>query len=247
MTARHSLLRCSFVVVLAMAGHLPAGAWADSRPERANAQALAHAQGEVRYLALGDSLAAGYRAIPATQGYVYRLYREGVIAPIHRTLFANAAVPGVTSAQVLAYQVPQALDAFPADVITLSVGGNDLLRILSGADPGIVLSEFQTNLTLILQRLRTGLPQAHIYINNLYTVPNIAGADSIVPVFNGIVAQVAGAFGVPVVDIYTAFLGRPELLLINRPGAGAQEVHPTNAGYAVMARAYARVMSGDDR
>lgn len=245
MTAHLSLIRFFLVVFLAAAGHIPLGAWADSRPDWANAQAHAQAQGEVRYLALGDSLAAGYRAMPATQGYVYRLYREGVIAPLNRTLFANAAVPGVTSAQVLAYQVPQALDAFPADVITLSVGGNDLLRILSGADPGTVLNEFQTNLTLILQRLRTGLPQARIYINNLYTVPNIAGADSIVPVFNGIVAQVAGAFGVPVVDIYTAFLGRPELLLINRPGAGAYEVHPTNAGYAVMAQVYAHAISGD--
>ena len=243
MTAHRSLTRFLLVVVLAVVGQQPLNTWADTRPDRANT----HTQTEVRYLALGDSLAAGYRAMPATQGYVYRLYRAGVVAPINRTLFANAAVPGVTSAQVLAYQVPQALDAFPADVITLSVGGNDLLRILSGADPATVLSEFQTNLTLILQRLRTGLPHARIYINNLYTVPTIAGADSIVPIFNAIVAQVAGGFDVPVVDVYTAFLGRPELLLINRPGAGAQEVHPTNAGYAVMAQAYARVMRGEGR
>lgn len=244
MTARHSFVRHFLFVVVVAISYAPVGVSADSRRDEHHAPA--HAQAEVRYLALGDSLAAGYRAMPATQGYVYRLYRAGVIAPIERTLFANAAVPGVTSAQVLAYQVPQALDAFPAEVITLSVGGNDLLRIMNGADPGVVLGEFQTNLTLILQRLRSGLPRTRVYINNLYTIPNIAGADAIVPVFNQILTQVAGAFGVPVADIYSAFLGRPELLLINRPGAGAQEVHPTNAGYAVMAREYARIMQRDD-
>src|SRR5262245_56040896 len=31
-----------------------------------------------RYMALGDSLAAGYGAVPATQGYVYLLYQSGV-------------------------------------------------------------------------------------------------------------------------------------------------------------------------
>ena len=30
-----------------------------------------------RYMAMGDSLAAGYGAVPATQGYAYLLYKEG--------------------------------------------------------------------------------------------------------------------------------------------------------------------------
>lgn len=197
----------------------------------------------VRYMALGDSLAAGYKATPATNGYVYVLYRSGAIAPVRSLLFANAGVPAVTSAQVLAYQVPQAVEAFKPDVITLSVGGNDLLSILQGADAGTVLANFQTNLVAILQRLRVELPQAKIYISNLYTVPQIAGADQVVPVFNRIVAQVAAAFAVPVADVYSAFLGRPELLLINRPGYAADEVHPTNAGYRVMAQTFARLMS----
>jgi len=201
----------------------------------------------VRYMALGDSLAAGYKAIPATDGYVYRLYRDEVIAPISKELFCNAGVPGATSADVLNHQVPQALADFQPDVITLSVGGNDLLHILAGADAGTVLTQFQTNLTGILTALRTGLPQAKIYIGNLYTVPQIPGADQIVPVFNQILAQVATAFGVPVVDLYSAFLGRPELLLINQPGAAPDEVHPTNAGYRVMAYQFARVIRPDRR
>ena len=129
-----------------------------------------------RYMALGDSLAAGYGAIPATQGYVYLLYKEGAFDKVTNTLLSNAGVPGVTSAQVLEHQVPQAIEAFHPTVITLTVGGNDLLRIMKGANAGDVLSEFQANLTMILLNLRTALPNARIYMSNLYTIPQIPGA-----------------------------------------------------------------------
>jgi len=134
--------------------------------------------------------------------------------------------------------VQQAIEAFRPTVITLTVGGNDLLRILKGADAGQVLSEFQANFTLILQSLRTALPNARIVVSNLYTIPQIPGADQVVPVFNQIVASVASAFNLPVADVYSAFQGRHGLLLIERPGAAPDEVHPTNAGYHVMAQAF---------
>jgi lysophospholipase L1-like esterase len=191
-----------------------------------------------RYMALGDSLAAGYGAVPATQGYVYLLYKEGAFDRVTNTLLSNAGVPGVTSRQVLEHQVPQAIEAFHPTVITLTVGGNDLLRILKGANAGQVLSEFQANFTLILQSLRTALPNARIIVSNLYSIPQIPGADQVVPVFNQIVAGVASAFNVPVADVYSAFQGRHGLLLIERPGAAPDEVHPTNAGYHVMAQAF---------
>jgi lysophospholipase L1-like esterase len=191
-----------------------------------------------RYMALGDSLVAGYGAVPATQGYVYLLYKDGAFDRVTNTLLSNAGVPGVTSRQVLEHQVPQAIEAFRPTVITLTVGGNDLLRILKGADAGQVLSEYQTNLTLILQNLRTALPNTRIVVSNLYTVPQIPGADQIVPIFNQIVTSVASAFNVPVADVYSAFHGRHGLLLIERPGAAPDEVHPTNAGYHVMAQAF---------
>jgi lysophospholipase L1-like esterase len=195
-----------------------------------------------RYMALGDSLVAGYGAVPATQGYVYLLYKDGVFDTTTNTLLSNAGVPGVTSLQVLEHQVPQAIEAFRPTVITLTVGGNDLLRILQGADAGQVLSEFQTNFTLILQNLRTALPNTRIVVSNLYSIPKIPGADQVVPIFNQIVAGVASAFNVPVADVYSAFHGRDGLLLIERPGAAAYEVHPTNAGYRVMAQAFEAVI-----
>ena len=55
-----------------------------------------------RYMALGDSLAAGYQAVPVTKGYVYRLYDTETFDSIDHTLFANAAVPGASSSDVAA-------------------------------------------------------------------------------------------------------------------------------------------------
>jgi len=54
---------------------------------------------------------------------------------------------------------------------SFTVGGNDLLEILSGADPAKVLADFQLNLTQILWALRTALPHTRIYVGNLYTIP----------------------------------------------------------------------------
>jgi lysophospholipase L1-like esterase len=197
-----------------------------------------------RYMALGDSLGAGYGAIPATEGYVYLLYRSGVFDTIPHTLFNDAAVIGATSEQVLKYQVPQ-VGSFEPNVITLTVGGNDLFTIFEGADPGAVLDNFQNNLIQILGTLQNALPNAKIYISNLYTISEIPGADDIVPIINQIIGSVASFYGVPVADVFSAFggfEGRKGLLLIERHGADPDQVHPTNAGYRVIAQAFEAVI-----
>jgi hypothetical protein len=47
-----------------------------------------------------------------------------------------------------------------------------------------------------------------------------------------------------VADVYNAFLGRRGLLLIERPGAAPNEVHPTKAGHAAIARAFKEQILG---
>lgn len=197
-----------------------------------------------RYMALGDSLVAGYGAIPATEGYVYLLYRSGAFDTVANTIFCNAGVPGATSSDVLAHQVPQAITRFRPDVITITVGGNDLWRIMEGADPATVLQEFQNNLVQILTALRTApeLQNTKIYVSNLYCIPQIPASEVVVPMFNQIVAGVAANFGVPVADVYSAFKGNNGLLLIERNGAGPYQIHPSNAGYRVMAKAFEDVI-----
>ena len=196
--------------------------------------------GHTRYMAMGDSLTAGYGAIPATEGYVYLLYRSGVFDTVPNTIFCNAGIPGATSSDVLEYQVPQAIRDFRPGVITLTVGGNDLLRIMEGADPATVLQDFQNNLVQILLALKSApeLLNTKIYLSNLYSIPEIPASEVVVPLFNQIVTGVAANFEVAVADVYSAFKGRSGLLLVERHGADLYQVHPTNTGYRVMAGAF---------
>jgi len=202
-----------------------------------------------RYLAMGDSLTAGQGATPVTQGYAYQLYEQGFYDSMPNTTFANVAMPGATSQQVLNYQVPSATQSgFSPHVITMTVGGNDLLSILNGADPAVVLSAFGGNLSAILVQLCTQLPATtRIYVGNLYVIQNFpVPTEQVVNGFSQVVAGVVGSVNgsvcagrVKVADIYAQFAGRQGgLLLINRNGAGQFEVHPSNAGHRAIAQAF---------
>lgn len=248
----HSAARWMAVAVLGLVT-LPAPApVAAQSPQQLAADAT-------RYMALGDSLAAGYKAQPVTQGYAYLLYRTGVFDRMPHTLFNNAAVVGATSLDVLLYQVPQALitageGGFQPQFITLSVGGNDLAAILrfAAANPtgdletviNDALHAYTTNLIAILQQLSLGLPGVQIFVANQYSVPEIEMAlpdgDLLLLGFNQALAGVLAGFpNAHLVDVHSAFLGRNGLLLIDRRGAGPFEVHLTNAGHRVMAQAFA--------
>jgi lysophospholipase L1-like esterase len=224
------------------------------------------AEDATRYLALGDSIASGYKAVPVTNGYAYLLYENGVFDEVSHTLFANAAVPGASSFDLASYQVPQAaipadLGGFIPDYITVTIGGNDLLSILHfmQAHPndqaavltfaGGVIRTYGANLWLAIHELHSALPNARVFVANQYTLPQI---EALVPLtaplianLNATVAQVVGSFDANVflVDVYSAFLGRHNLLLDEVRGVSPFETHLTSAGHRVMAQAFADVIA----
>ncbi len=184
-----------------------------------------------RYLAMGDSISAGYGAMPATQGFTYNLYQSGAIDNVNNTLFCVEAVPGARSQDVLFYQVPQA-HLFLDDtgkpyrkVITLTVGGNDLLQVLAGADPTAVLTAFGHNLGLILGVLHSQFPDAQIYVANYYApeLP-VPGEKDFVLALNQTIALVAASLqtsAVTVVDVFSAFQGRTSRFTPRMPDTGS--------------------------
>jgi lysophospholipase L1-like esterase len=101
------------------------------------------------YLALGDSLAVGVGATdPARTGYVpllFAAFRDADEGP-RLGVLRNLAVGGETSTSMIeSGQLAAALDAIatadpPIGLVTLDIGGNDLLRLLGtetcAADPG---------------------------------------------------------------------------------------------------------------
>jgi lysophospholipase L1-like esterase len=199
----------------------------------------------VRYLSMGDSYAAGKGAIPVTSGYAYLLYHGGVFASIPNTTFANSAMPGTTSADVLAYQVPQVI-RFKPNVITMSTGTNDLKKVLGGANPATVLAQLSSNMTNILCGLRQTMLKegidVMIIVGNYPDYPWISAGKPEVRVLmqtaNAVLATAAQACGARVADVFTAFDGKNGLFLYYREGADPNEGHPTNAGYRVMAKAF---------
>jgi lysophospholipase L1-like esterase len=239
-------LRSDFLIFLCLV--LPSAAFA----------ALPAVDPSVRYMALGDSLAAGYKAQPAMKGYSYQLYLDQVFGSIPNTLFDNASVPGATSSDVLNFQIPQ-VHLFDPTIVTLSVGGNDLLGLLVSPDPvqaaPAVLQQFAANLSAILAHLCYGMPPGgQIYLQNLYTIPEIPGADTVVPLFNQVVVQVVWSVKrldgcadktLAIADVYKAFLGQHGLLLIERylkRGINVLEPHPTDKGYRVIEDAFRAVI-----
>jgi lysophospholipase L1-like esterase len=205
---------------------------------------------DTRYMALGDSLSAGYGALPATQGFVYQLYQSGVIDKVNNLLLCNVGVPNALSEDVLTYQVPM-VSLFFANtgrsyrkVITLTVGGNDLFQIIGGADPNTVFSALYGNLYAILKSLATAFPDARIYVANQYDPKlGFANEDVLIATANVVIAQVVQQFPTArLVDIFSAFHGRHGLLLSEKPGAEPGQIHPTDVGYWVMAKTFAEAI-----
>ncbi len=88
------------------------------------------------YVGMGDSVSAGEGALPVTNGYVYRLYEQGVFAKKQEMDFANIGIRGGRSWDFRDHQIPQVLCTEPEQrptVVSITVGGNDFLR----GDPDI--------------------------------------------------------------------------------------------------------------
>jgi lysophospholipase L1-like esterase len=214
---------------------------------------------KTRYLAMGDSLSAGYGAMPVTNGFTYELYQTGVIDQMTNTLFCNMAVTGTVTDDVLKFQVPQVKRFFSktddpdyAQVITLTVGGNDMMTILSGADPKSVIQTAGENMSAILSTLHHDFPRARIFVGNVYD-PNLGvqGEAQLVMSLNHVIdlaVQYANAnsvdstIQVTLVDLYSAFQGRHSLLLSERPKSDPYQIHPTEAGYHVMAMEFEKAI-----
>ena len=131
------------------------------------------------YLALGDSLGWGYGASdPATKGYVpvFRDFLESEDAWDADLFLNNLSIPGATSTSLISDQLPTALAELEArngdgdpdndvEVVTVDIGGNDLLALLSvcagGFTPacqtaiGTTFATFSANFDFTLDELRT--------------------------------------------------------------------------------------------
>lgn len=192
-------------------------------------------------LVLGDSLSHG-TGDPSGRGYaadvVTALRRRGPVETV------NLAVAGAESSDLrrLVESANVRSLAASADVILLSIGGNDLSHSVAGvgapteALSGIAAarSRLAENLRAILTALRAANPTAPIRVLGLYQPFTGAGRDarigeSLVLSWNNLVAEITlGYANVTAVSVFDLFAGRPERLATDR-------FHPNRDGYRAIA------------
>jgi len=230
------------------------------------------------YLALGDSLTTGTESNENNDG------EPGYPAIIEEAL--KAQYPDITMHllgkdgeststmlesggqldQAVAYIAEQRAAGKQVGLVTLSIGGNDMLSILpagvggigQGADGNVALQTFETNFAIILDRLlealedEQGTRQGDLILMDYYNpypgqaIPPPDGealTDIWVPQFNTVITQTATTTrNVPVANVYARFAtaGEDEQLLFVNLGSVPPnfDYHPTLAGHEAIAKRF---------
>ena len=200
------------------------------------------------YVSLGDSLAVGVGSSdPRERGY----------APIYRDLLAEGTgrdvrlvqlgVSGETSGSFVSGTDPQlaraeaALQENPGAFVTLSLGGNDLLRVANGTDAEreAALARYAGNLDRILKSLKNASePEPRISVLALYNPAPSSFTDEWAGRMNETVRAVAARNGATVAAGDEAFRGHEAEYA--RHARYPWDIHPTDKGHEALAEAFAR-------
>ncbi|MFO7289514.1 Lysophospholipase L1 [Planifilum fulgidum] len=205
------------------------------------------------YVAFGDSITAGYNA-PHRRGYVELLgFRLGSRIP--RVWVANCGKKGATSGDLLFYMTfsPFFRSALRrADLMTLCIGGNDLLHAYLKMNllrrPDAIprsLHLYSLNLNNLIGMIRRANPGPLLVLNLYNPFPLSPLAVRWVREMNAIIDGVAARWNVPVVDICDRFLGKEPFLIYGyRTGTlsdyrlfGGNPIHPNGEGHRIIAEA----------
>jgi lysophospholipase L1-like esterase len=224
------------------------------------AGANAHAQpytpagaGDV-YLALGDSLAAGFTVSQPQDAYVARIAAE--LRQTQPIEVRNFAVPGETSASLLRRQLPQALQFIKeqraagkrVSPITLDIGGNDgrAVERASAAERQQTIAAIEANIGSALDQLiaatssRLGQRSADIAIMTYYNpYPGDASDPAALAYWsaqlNAAIERAAQSRGVAVADVASAFAGGN---VYRYTYIATGDIHANSEGHALIAERF---------
>lgn len=199
------------------------------------------------YLALGDSITAGYGVGGMSFAALYysRLLRKGV-----NLRYVNYGIPGLTTgglARMLLSNTYLQTIVSQAEVITLTIGSNDLLHLA-----GVFFREgtsyisqmyyyLERNLELAGSLIRRLNPNVQVKVATIYN-PLPIGAyaryfyevQKILTQTNKIFIHWAKRYGFRVIPVHKAFQGREGLFI------GADHLHPNSLGHQVIAVEFAK-------
>ena len=192
------------------------------------ATAASTTDGQLRYVALGDSYTIG-TSVAASERWPDQLVRRLAERGTRLRLVANLAVNGFTSRDVRDLELPR-VGALRPGFVSLLVGVNDVVR-------GVAEDAYRANVRAILDDLLVLLPPNRIVVVATpdYTVTP-AGSDYGDPVtqsaairrFNAVAREAAESRGVAFVDIHdVSRRARDDRTLVAPDG-----LHPSGTQYA---------------
>jgi lysophospholipase L1-like esterase len=216
-----------------------------------------------QYTALGNSIAFGVGASfnvndTENHGYGYVYYFRDFLSTIFPcTNLINRAQPGFTSSnllQQLQNNDPVTRQAVKkADLITINIGGNDLLECLSqppstlGTCLSTTVATFAQNWTLILKEIRKSIrSHAEIFVMTVYNPvrgddPRFRIIEPFIQQMNQVIKANRFMFHYTVVDVHADFLGQftdttQWKVCVWTLFCTSQNPHPTDAGHLEIAR-----------
>ncbi len=213
---------------------------------------------QIRYVALGDSLAAGmtpYKGID--DGYSDFIAAQFKTEELLDTYTNEFAVPGYTSKQTLdSLENAKLKELLPTtNLVTISAGANDILSNLQKTEngptidpkllPGI-LATMQANVKSTITKIHEYNPEAEVYVMGYYfAFPHLLDQQKpelvkLSKIFNSQIeaaAVDAGAYFVPVFDAF----GTDAKNYLPNP----TDVHPNKEGYKVMAAEFIKAYKAD--
>lgn len=213
------------------------------------------------YVAFGDSLAQGYPYYTENKAYSYTdfIYKQlnNMEEYKNKVSYTNYGISGFTSSDLLT-QISDhdvSLTVSKADIITINIGGNDMLRALnkySLDDYESILGtidKYADNLVEIFTQLRGKNPTAHIYMSNLF-MPSIKDeknidydkARYIVSYLNRIITNTSKPYNIKVVQVESIFKGHE---YGTSDSWFFDPIHPNQRGYSEMAKPFVTVISQD--
>lgn len=182
-----------------------------------------------QYAALGNSIAFGEGASfrvndTKNHGYGYVYYFRDFLSTIFPCLnLRNLANPGDTSTILLQkLQTDEFREAVKkADLITISIGGNDLLNCFLQSPSNIpaclsnAIATFAQNWTLIMREIRKSIrSHAEVFVMNVYNpfkgdeTQSFNLVETAVQNINNVIKANRSTFHYEVVDVHADFLGQ---------------------------------------
>ena len=234
--------------------------------------AAAYPSNNVHYVALGDSIAYGGSGAPGDQ-WVEDSYADLLskyfAAHSNKFEYHNLSTPGIDSTALLA-QIKEpkwsskgsiAMEIVKSDLITISIGGNNLLgplyRYTSGVttqdefyeDLSVNIAKFEQDWPNILKEIRKANPTAKIAVMTVYNPFQFMPEDQFgtnalwflgntyLPMINSVIKNntLAAEYKYQAIDVYSAFEGKEfseDLTFVYH--VENSDPHPTEAGHQLI-------------